>query len=77
MEDKQKIKEEIKKEIVDQIRKEIKKDDSPGALFIPAGVLSGMGLGFLFGNFIAGLFTGLGIGFTLFALYEVITRSKK
>ncbi len=77
MEDKDKIKNELKEEIVEKIRKEIKEDDSPGGLFIPAGVLGGMGFGFLFGNFIAGLFIGLGVGFTLFALYEILRRYGK
>jgi hypothetical protein len=49
-----------------------KKDKSPGALFIPAGVLTGMGLGFLFENLPAGLFLGLGIGFIFFAITEII-----
>lgn len=53
------------------------KDDEPEALFIPAGVLTGMGFGFLLGNFVAGLFIGLGLGFVLFAVLSVIRHSKK
>jgi len=45
-----------------------KKKDNPGALFIPAGVLTGMGLGFLFEQLVAGLFIGLGTGFLFFAI---------
>jgi hypothetical protein len=37
-------------------------------LFIPAGVLLGLGFGFLFKNVPAWLFLGLGIGFLVFAL---------
>ncbi len=71
-------KEEIKDEIIKRIKKEIKEDDdSPGGLFIPAGVLGGMGFGFLYGNFVAGLFIGLGAGFALFAVYEIFRRHKK
>ncbi len=44
---------------------------SPGGLFIPAGVLLGMGFGFVYDQLVAGLFIGLGIGFVAFALYEM------
>jgi hypothetical protein len=57
-----------------QIIKEKKKDDEPEALFIPAGVLTGMGLGFLYGNLVAGLFIGLGIGFIIFAIISVLKK---
>ncbi|MFT4308676.1 MAG: hypothetical protein ACMXYM_04885 [Candidatus Woesearchaeota archaeon] len=53
-----------------------KKDDDPEALFIPAGVLTGMGFGFLFGNIVAGLFLGLGFGFLVFAFLAVMKRSR-
>jgi len=62
------IKEEIKRGIISELRKE---DDSPGGLFIPAGVLAGIGFGFLFNNLPAGLFIGLGFGFVAFAIYEI------
>jgi amino acid transporter len=48
--------------------------DSPGGLFIPAGVLLGMGLGFIFGNIPAWLFIGLGTGFLAFAISELIKK---
>ncbi len=51
-----------------------KEGDGPGALFIPAGVLTGMGIGFLIGNIPGGLFTGLGIGFALFAIAEILRK---
>jgi hypothetical protein len=55
--------------------KEMKRK-SPGALFIPAGVLIGVGVGFLNGNIPASTLIGLGIGFLLFAIIEIIMRNK-
>lgn len=52
-------------------------DDSPGALFIPAGVLTGMGIGFLIENIPGAMFTGLGIGFVLFAVTEIFKKKIK
>lgn len=75
--EKNELKEELKKDILEKLKKEIKEDDSPGGLFIPAGVLGGLGFGFLFNELVAGLFIGLGVGFTLFAIYEIaVTRRK-
>jgi len=51
-----------------------KEVDSPGALFIPAGVLTGMGVGFLTGSMPGSMFTGLGLGFALFALHEIFRK---
>ena len=51
-----------------------KKDDDPEALFIPAGVLTGMGFGFWFDNLVAGLFIGLGIGFVLYAILSLLKK---
>lgn len=56
--------------------KKKKKDDSPEALFIPAGILTGMGIGFLTGNLVSWLFIGLGIGFFLFALLSVAKKKE-
>ncbi len=61
--------EEIKKDV-----KKKKEDDKPGALFIPAGVLMGMGVGFLIGNIPGAMFLGLGIGFFFFAISEMFIR---
>ncbi len=44
-----------------------KKRDN-GALFIPAGLFIGIGLGFLVGNIPGGTMLGLGIGFLGFAI---------
>ena len=64
----------VKKKAVKQAKSHTckSKDDEPEALFIPAGVLSGMGFGFLFGNLVAGLFIGLGAGFAVFAIISVL-----
>lgn len=43
------------------------KKDNPGGLFIPGGLLTGMGIGFLVDNIPAGMFIGLGLGFIFFA----------
>ena len=45
-----------------------------GALFIPAGFLAGMGIGFLIDNISAGMFIGLGTGFIAFALVMVFKK---
>jgi len=53
---------------------EIKKDKSNAALFIPAGLFLGFGLGFVFNNIPAGMFGGLGVGFFLFAVARILGR---
>lgn len=45
-------------------------------LFIPAGLLVGMGIGFLT-NFIAGLFIGLGAGFVVAAVVKLLCKCKR
>jgi len=50
------------------------KKDQPGALFIPAGVLLGLGLGFLVGNLPAWIFVGLGAGFVGFAISSMVKK---
>lgn len=52
------------------------KDKGYGALFIPAGIFLGMGLGFLLGNYPAWMFLGFGAGFVGFALTAVLTKKK-
>lgn len=55
----------------------LKKDrEEPEALFIPTGVLLGMGFGFLYDKFIAGLFLGLGVGFLIFAIISLWRHRK-
>lgn len=62
------------KDKLDQIS-ELKKHENPGALFIPAGVLTGIGVGFLINNVAAGTMIGLGLGFLVFAIIATIFRS--
>lgn len=60
-----------------QATKKAKTDsDNPGGLFIPGGLLTGMGVGFLANNLVAGLFIGLGVGFVLFALTTMFYKAK-
>jgi len=49
--------------------------DSPEGLFVPAGVLIGMGVGFLLGNLVPYMFIGLGAGFLFFA-FAAISKNK-
>lgn len=64
------MKKTIKKK--DDNKTEKKKTKEPEALFIPAGVLLGMGLGFLYNELVTGLFIGLGIGFLIFAIISTL-----
>ena len=45
-------------------------------LLIPAGVITGMGVGLLTDNVAAGLFLGLGTGFALLALVAIFMPDK-
>lgn len=51
-----------------------KKENHNAALFIPAGLLLGMGFGFLFKDLVAGLFIGLGGGMVIFAVLNFIQK---
>lgn len=44
------------------------------ALFIPAGIFIGMGVGFLANNLPAGLFIGMGAGFVAFAIAKLTCK---
>ena len=50
------------------------KRSNPGALFIPAGILLGFGIGFAFNTIPAGMFIGLGAGFLAWAIYEIFKK---
>ncbi|MCC7289596.1 hypothetical protein IT414_04385 [bacterium] len=55
--------------------KKTKKDDAKyGALFVPAGVLTGIGFGFAYGNVPAGTMIGLGLGFAIYAVISVLKK---
>jgi len=60
--------------VAKNIKKQENKKSSPGALFIPAGLLLGFGIGFAFNNIPAGMFIGLGAGFLGFAIYEIFKK---
>jgi hypothetical protein len=49
----------------------------PGSLFIPGGVILGMGVGFLIDNLVGGLFVGLGLGFITFAISAFYYQKRK
>ena len=44
------------------------------ALFIPAGLFIGMGIGFAIDNLVPWLYIGLGAGFLAFALVMILVR---
>lgn len=54
--------------------KKDQEEDSQGALFIPAGILTGIGVGFLVNNVPAGTMIGLGLGFAIFAIISVVKK---
>lgn len=58
----------------DKKREKELEDQKRGALFIPAGVLTGVGVGFLINNVAAGTLVGLGIGFLIFATISVVKK---
>ncbi len=53
------------------------KKDSPSAALVPAGLLIGMGVGFLTGYFLAGTLIGLGVGLLAMTIIEMIRQNKK
>lgn len=56
------------------MKKNIKKKEQPEMLFIPGGILTGMGIGFLLNNLVAYLFIGLGVGFILAAIVSLMRK---
>jgi hypothetical protein len=63
-----------KKQIKESRRTEAKERRNSGALFIPAGIFIGMGVGFLVNNIPAGLFAGMGLGFLAFGITALIKK---
>ena len=59
-----------------QTKQEKKLEEMTG-IFIPGGLLLGMGIGFAVHALVAGLFIGLGAGFILMAIANVILWNKK
>ena len=56
-------------------KKECKCHEASG-LFIPAGLLIGLGIGFVYGQIPAGLLIGLGAGFILMGISKVLCKCK-
>ena len=56
---------------------EQKKQWSITGVAIPAGILIGIGIGFLIGNITAGIFLGLGGGFLVMLIGMLILQFKK
>lgn len=57
-------------------KKRKKHKNEIGALFIPAGLFIGMGLGFFYNQLVVGMFLGLGAGFLLFAIISLFKKRK-
>jgi len=57
-----------KKKIKESRKIDAKRNRGTGALFIPAGIFIGIGIGFIFSNVPAGLFVGMGLGFLAFGI---------
>jgi hypothetical protein len=58
---------ERRREIITEKRKS-------GSLFVPAGILIGIGVGFLVNNVPAGTLIGLGAGFAVWAILAVVKK---
>lgn len=52
------------------------KKNSASGVFVPAGLLMGMGFGFLADNLLAGLFIGLGAGLLVMAIVEIVMNTR-
>jgi hypothetical protein len=50
-----------------------KREDHTG-LFIPAGLLIGLGIGGLYGYWGAGVLVGLGVGFLFMAIFKLLKK---
>ena len=57
------------------MKKKSKKEDAAG-LFIPGGLLIGIGVGFIVGQVPAGTLIGLGAGFIVMALVKLLRKEK-
>lgn len=62
----------IKQHIKDRHKR--KHHHGASGVFVPAGLLTGLGVGFVVNNIPAGLFIGLGIGLALMAIIEVFGK---
>ena len=58
-----------------EIKNEKREYNRDGAgLFIPAGLFLGFAFGFMFGNLVAYMFGGLGLGFLAFAIVKLVRK---
>jgi len=57
-----------------EIKKEAIRKRKGSGLWIPAGLLIGMGIGFLYNQLIPGILIGLGAGFILFAILKTLGK---
>jgi hypothetical protein len=55
-------------------KKEMKFRDDASGVFVPAGLLVGIGTGMLLGQVAAGTLIGLGVGFLLMAIVKMIKK---
>lgn len=55
-------------------KEKTKAKDEVSGLFIPAGLLIGIGVGFIMGQIPAGTLIGLGVGFLLMALTRLLRK---
>jgi uncharacterized membrane protein len=55
-------------------KKRVEKKEHPAEILIPAGVLIGLGLGFLFSRIVEGILIGLGTGFLLLAIIKLLEK---
>ena len=58
----------------EQENKEKKDKRGISAVFIPAGLFIGMGIGFLTDKLVAGMYIGLGVGFLLFVISFLLIK---
>ena len=56
--------------------KEKKDRKGISALFIPAGLFIGMGIGFLADKLVPGMYIGLGVGFVLFIISFLLIKNR-
>ncbi len=55
-------------------KEEKKRKDDASGLFVPGGLLVGIGLGFVFGNIPAGTLIGLGAGFIVIGVIRLLKK---
>ncbi len=53
-----------------------KEDNDQSGMLIPAGVLIGLGVGFIVDELVGGLLVGLGVGFAVSALLRIFMTKR-